>query len=794
MGMTASYRRFATGILVLVALAVTFAGVFRWMTRPSQPDVDPRRFDGTQAMAERLKEFAGELITEKVLQITPPTSGLVRYYAGITEGSDDRRRVLVEARKGDVLLADGHIAEAIEQYGLVRSLAEQKPGTFDRNFFLALRDALGIAYMRLGEQQNCLEQHTADSCLLPIQGEGIHRLQEGSRFAVREYEQLLEEDPGNLTARWLLNIAYMTLGEYPDRVPARWLIPPQTFASTGDVGRFPDVAAAVGVAASGHAGGAIMEDFDRDGYLDIMASSQGLRDQIHYFRNNGDGTFTDATTAAGLTGITGGLNIIQADYDNDGFPDVLVLRGAWLQDYGRHPRSLLHNRGDGTFEDVTVKAGLLSFNPTQAAAWGDYDNDGWIDLFIGNETYTPTGLWNVLKNGLDDYPERLPSLRRRPSHLYHNNHDGTFTDVAADAGLDVLGFVKGAAWGDYDNDGRLDLSVTFAIEQNRLFRNLGPDGSGRVRFEDVTRRANAGGPVFAFPTWFFDYNNDGWLDLFVADLTPDPVRSQRKAAGYVAAEYLGMPRDYQARSLLRNNGDGTFTNVTAEMGLDHVLYTMGANFGDLDNDGYPDIYLATGNPDYRTLVPNRMFRNDEGRRFQDVTTSGGFGHLQKGHGVAFGDIDNDGDQDVYVVMGGGFPGDVATNALFLNPGHPGNHWITLVLEGVRSNRAAIGTRIKVTVETPAGPRDIYAVVSTGGSFGSSSLQQEIGLGAAKIIRALEVRWPASGTVQTFTEVPMDAFLKIREGATSFERLTRKAFRISTEPGPDATSVHALHHH
>jgi hypothetical protein len=523
-----------------------------------------------------------------------------------------------------------------------------------------------------------------------------------------------------------------------------------------------------------------------------MASSQGLRDQIHYFHNNGDGTFTDCTAAAGLTGITGGLNIIHADYDNDGFPDVLVLRGAWLADEGRHPRSLLHNRGDGTFEDVTVKAGLLSFNPTQAAAWGDYDNDGWVDLFIGNESHTFNGLWTLLRAGVEDYPTGPPNLRRRPSHLYHNNHDGTFTDVAAAAGLDIVGFVKGAAWGDYDNDGRLDLNVSFAFEPSRLFHNLGRDASGRVQFEDVTKRANAEGPAFAFPTWFFDYNNDGWLDIFVADLSPYPVKAPRKAAGYVAAEYLGMPRDYRGRALLRNNGDGTFTNVTTEVGLDKILYTMGGNFGDLDNDGYPDIYLATGNPDFRTLVPNRMFRNDEGRRFQDVTTSGGFGHLQKGHGVAFGDIDNDGDQDIYVVMGGGFPGDVSQNALFLNPGN-GNKWITLVLEGVRSNRAAIGARLKVTVETSSGARDLYAVVSTGGSFGGSSLQQEMGLGQATAIRAIEIKWPL-GAVQQFKNVGMNAFWRIREGAAAPERLERKAFTMRMEPPEAAAAVHALHAH
>jgi hypothetical protein len=161
-------------------------------------------------------------------------------------------------------------------------------------------------------------------------------------------------------------------------------------------------------------------------------------------------------------------------------------------------------------------------------------------------------------------------------------------------------------------------------------------------------------------------------------------------------------------------------------------------------------------------MPNRMFRNAAGEYFQDVSTSGGFGHLQKGHAISFGDLDNDGDQDIYAVMGGALSGDAFTNVCFENPGH-GNHWITLKLEGVRSNRAAIGARIKVTVTTPDGDRDIYATVTTGGSFGASSLQQEIGLGQATSILAIEITWPVTGKTQRFPNITMDQILKIREG-------------------------------
>ena len=160
-------------------------------------------------------------------------------------------------------------------------------------------------------------------------------------------------------------------------------------------------------------------------------------------------------------------------------------------------------------------------------------------------------------------------------------------------------------------------------------------------------------------------------------------------------------------------------------------------------------------------MPNRMFRNAGGKLFQDVTTSGGFGHLQKGHGIAFGDIDGDGDQDIYAVLGGWYTADGFHHALFMNPGN-GNHWITLRLEGVRSNRSAMGTRIQVRLSSPEGPRSVYATVGTGGSFGSSSLQQEIGLGSATKIDSIEITWPATGKVQTLKDVKVDQILRIRE--------------------------------
>ena len=653
------------------------------------------------------------------------------------------QRAAVRATYGRELLKLDRASEAIRELGA--AVSEAGTAGLPESVVLDMKVHLGLAYLQAAEDANCVAHHSAQSCILPFGSAAIHRDKEYARRAGDLFAEVVEQFPDAVHSVWLWNLTRMVTNDFPEGVTDRYRIPARRLRSELHFPRWQDRSPELGTDVVDLAGGAVMEDFDLDGYLDLVSSTWDPCGSLKAFRNRGDGGFEDVTEAWGLSDQLGGLNLIHGDLNNDGRADLFVLRGAWMGKLGRIRNSLLENRlseSGPKFVDVTRSAGLAEpAYPTQTAALADYDGDGDLDLYVGNED---------------------PDGGSFPSQLFENRGDGRFSDVSNRAGVENFRFAKAVTWGDYDDDGDPDLYVS-NIGSNRLYRNNG-DGT----FTDVAPALGVTEPEGkSFASWFFDVENDGDLDLLVADYeSPVPA---------VTAFYFGMKLAPNRPRLYRDDG-GRFTEVSLEYGLERPMLPMGANFGDLDNDGFLDFYYGTGEPGYETVMPNVMFWNDRGRRFVDVTFAGGFGHLQKGHGVAFGDIDRDGDQDLFHQLGGFFPGDAFANALFENP-TTDTSWVTLQLSGVKANRSGVGARIAVKILENGQGRVVHTLVGTGGSFGGSSLEAEIGLGQATAIEEIVVSWPGSGTRQVFRGVAPNRVYRVDEGSDELLPVDVKPFLL-----------------
>ena len=640
-----------------------------------------------------------------------------------------RWRLLAEL--GDAMVCSGRVREGLERFEEADALLPSARGAVPRSFPLEFQFRMATAWLQHAETE------------------------EGPRKALGVLAGILEEtEPrsrSHLHATWLHSVASRALGEYPDRVPQKHRIPPSWFEGDGEFPRFEDVAGRLGLDRSNLAGSVAADDFDEDGDVDLFVSTWDTGGQLRYHRNEGDGTFTDRSEAAGLAGLFGGLNMIQGDYDGDGFTDLLVLRGGWLGPGGRHPDSLLRNNGDGTFTDRLFESGLGKAHfPAMTAVWTDYDNDGRLDLFVGNEADEDVAA---------------------PCQLFHNDGDGKFTDRAAAAGVTNDRHACAAVAGDFDGDRYPDIYVSNLRSRNRLYRNR-RDGA----FEDVADTLGVSGPVESFPCWFWDYDNDGALDITVL---PFPV-----APPDLAAAALGLPLEGGLPRLYRGDGKGGFAEVGKESGLGKPFSPMGCNIGDIDNDGWLDFYAGTGRPRMRDFVPNVLYRNRGGRAFADVTAPSGMGNPGKGHGIAIADLDEDGDLDVFAQMGGTYGSERRPNAVYENPGTR-NHWLAVRLRGRRSNRSAIGARIRAEIVEDGRRRSVYRTVGSGASFGANPLRQHLGLGAATRAESLEVFWPATGVTQTFRDVPADRLVEIAEGEDRLESRPPRPVRLGggARPGP-----------
>lgn len=678
-------------------LGLALSGVTPW-----------QRDDSLQTIAGAWKKFAAEQtrrIDAELARLAP----------------NDVRRVDLLTKKAVSFNYKGQPSEAYAAITAAREWLDRHPEAAAAKLYSTIYYQ-GVTALRLGETENCVRCRGASACIIPFDRAAVHRMPRGSRLAVQHFTEYLRQFPDDLEVRWLLNIAQMTLGEYPEKVDPKYYVSLDHFAhSEFDIGRFRDIGYRVGLERTNQSGGVIMDDFDNDGRLDLVVSSIDTGMPLAFYRNTGTGRFENIAAKAGLSGQLGGLNCVQTDYNNDGLLDIFVTRGAWLPTPIQP--SLLRNNGNGTFTDVTKQAGLREPLNSNSSCWADYDNDGYLDVFVCCE--------------------------QQASRLYHNQRDGMFKEVAGPAGL--LGpaehFCKGAVWTDIDGDDYPDLFVNYLDGRGHLFHN---DTNGQ--FSDVGASVGVDGPPQGFSCWAFDYDNDGWSDIFATCF--------QRTGSDVVRGIMGEPNRSPNSRLYHNLQGHGFEDVTTQVGLQGCFSTMGSNFGDFDNDGYPDMYLATGDPNFASLFPNRMFKNVGGRRFSEITGSSGAGHLQKGHGVACGDWDRDGNVDLFVDLGGAVPGDAYHNVLFQNPGHA-NQWLTVKLVGKKTNRAAIGARIKL-VTAGKTPQTVYRSICSGSSFGGNPLQQTVGLGQAERVATLEVHWPTSKTTQVFHNIAVNQAIEITE--------------------------------
>ncbi len=586
-------------------------------------------------------------------------------------------------------------------------------------------------------------------------GRGKEALEEGHFAQAREFLQnALAVDPigyeplywTSITALWqeeytradsLLRVA---VAAHPDQLALRWhlglaqeglggkrQVMPESLRFVDAVargaigGRFSEIGVAAGVDKFDGGRASAWADYDEDGDLDLAVVGHP---ELAYFRNDG-GRFAERTRAAGLVFPAGGIGVQTADYDNDGDADLYVTRDGW---FGGGENVLFQNDGSGVFADVTETSGAGDPGSGFCAAWSDYDRDGWLDVYVANGTGATGDSTNV---------------------LLHSLGDGTFADLAAAAGVAHQGQTLSAAWGDFDGDSWPDLYACNFTEPNTLYRNQG-DGT----FADVTAAAGvAAAHIDGFITFVLDYDNDGALDLFVGNWSLYETVLADRVAGVATS---GRDRPV----LYHNRGDGTFDDKTESAGLMRALGTMSGVPGDVDNDGWVDIYLGNGGPQMGRRDPDVLYHNLGDGTFVDATMAAGLGHVGKSHGVSFADYDRDGDLDLYAPVGGAQPGDQWPNVLYRNEGF-GNHYLVLALQGVQSNRDGIGAKVRVQT----GDLVQTGEVASGYSFGnSSSLELEFGLGAQLLVDRVEVAWP-SGQIDVYKNIAADQHLVLKEGET-----------------------------
>jgi tetratricopeptide (TPR) repeat protein len=547
--------------------------------------------------------------------------------------------------------------------------------------------------------------------------------------AVRAEVQSMDANPSDERPRSVMFQAAQRMGGYPPFVPKAHRMQMKAGFAKPTV-HFEDIAARMGLDKTSGGRGTAVFDYDNDGWLDIAITSAYGGSNLYH--NNGDGTFTDVSLSSGLDSATNTFAVVAGDYNNDGFTDLYITRAGFYVGEGQ----LFRNNGDGTFTDVTEQAGLKDvWGPAFTASWVDYDGDGLLDLFVANNL-----------GGLFE--------RKTPNRLFRNNGNGTFTEVTEQAGLKTIWPTIGGAWGDYDNDGGMDLFLSNGLGRSQLFHNNG-DGT----FTDVSEMAGVTEMGFGSPAFWWDYDNDGWMDIgqFIWSDHDDVIYTMRHGAA---------PPGGQSMRVYHNNRDGTFTQVSRELGLTECWGTMSGSFGDFNNDGYLDLALGNGSPKLDRLDPMVVFEND-GRKFRNTSFAAGLPFTGKSHGVNMADLFGDGRLSILVAAGGAYPGDLLTTSVYCPKSLPGNY-LNVRLVGVRSNRSAIGARVSLQ----AGGRKQFREVSGGSNFGCLPFEQHFGLAGILAVEAVEIRWP-SGLRQRFEGLPVNCSLEFTEGESTWKDVYRK---------------------
>ena len=499
-------------------------------------------------------------------------------------------------------------------------------------------------------------------------------------------------------------------------------------------------------------------DYDGDGFDDLFVTDSSVDGRNHLYHNNGNLTFTDVAAQAGIDSGNDRANAsadsLWFDFDNDGRPDLLVVR------FGQN--ELYRNLGGGRFENVTKAAGLERYLNAITAVAFDYDHDGFVDLFVG-AYFQPVNLFNPQTPRF--FPESFETANNGGGVIaFHNNGNGTFTDVTEKIGLKTSGWTLDLGHADANNDGWDDLYVACDFGTDRFFVN-----NGNGTFSDITEKAIGIDTKKGMNVDWGDFDNDGLLDIYVTNITDDYMK--------------------EGNFLWKNNGNLTFTDVSRETNTYDTGWGWGAKFFDYDNDGWLDLYVTNGwvSAGSESYVPDvfemiikpgidladarnwppmgtkslsgyqkkRLFHNERGQAFTDQAPKYGVDSIRDGRGIAIADFDNDGRLDMFVANANGQP------FLYHNTMPGGGHWAEFALRGVKSNALGVGAQVRVTA---GGGTQLRFVDGGNGFAGQSSMRLHVGLGGAATIDKVEVRWP-SGVKQTLTGVPVDRLTKIVEDSS-----------------------------